>query len=174
MTTVEKRFSQSNKAALRNPWVLGWLAMVVVVLSVNIGFVTVAFLTNPGLVEEDYYERGKDYEQNMVSMRQMRSELGWQTQFELPVKSLVGKESSYRFSAVDKAGLPLRDAKVTLQAYRPSDSSADFYRDMIEVLPGVYEVHTAFPLKGLWDLRVTVSKDGSDLNYNRRINIAAH
>ena len=48
--------SQDNKQAMRNPWLLGWLGILAVVITVNIIFIVTAFKTYPGLVDDDYYD----------------------------------------------------------------------------------------------------------------------
>ena len=45
-------------SAWRSPWFIGLDWMVAVVLAVNATMITLAFVTNPGLVIDDYYERG--------------------------------------------------------------------------------------------------------------------
>jgi nitrogen fixation protein FixH len=40
---------------LKNPFVIGWLVMLVLVLSVNLFMVNMAIVTNPGLVKNDLY-----------------------------------------------------------------------------------------------------------------------
>ena len=63
---ISQGISQDNPKALKNPWVIGWLLLVAVVLAVNIGFISLAFITNPGLVDKNYYEKAEDYEENLV------------------------------------------------------------------------------------------------------------
>ncbi|MCW8847766.1 MAG: FixH family protein, partial [Sedimenticola sp.] len=50
----------------RNPWVLGWVGLVVVFLLANFVMIYLAITKNPGLVVDNYYERGQDYEKNML------------------------------------------------------------------------------------------------------------
>ena len=64
---VSKRYSQSNTDGKRNPWVIGWFGLVVVFLSVNAVFFVLAVISNPGLVVEDYYEQGRQYEKNAIN-----------------------------------------------------------------------------------------------------------
>ena len=68
-------FSQSNSEARRNPWFIGLLGLVAVFLSVNIVFVAFAIQSNPGLVTDDYYEKGRDYENNVITRIKARNRL---------------------------------------------------------------------------------------------------
>ncbi len=165
--------SQDNPKALRNPWVLGWLALVVVVLAVNIGFISLAFITNPGLVDKNYYEKSQDFEENLVKYREARSALGWTYQADFPQNPVMNQPHLYRLSVVDKAGLPLTAAKVSLNAYRPSDANADFQSSLNEVGAGIYEGYINYPLKGIWEITINISREDDVYDFTRRASIAA-
>lgn len=163
--------SQENKEALRNPWVWGWLALVVVVLAVNIGMIATAIVTNPGLVDKDYYEKGREYERTVMRRAASRTELGWELGIELPQQIVVGRQAVVRFTAADKQGQPISGAQVTVVAYRPSDAGADFAIPMKEIVPGQYDGYTAFTLKGTWELQAQVVKGEGDFTITRRISV---
>ena len=165
--------SQDNPKALKNPWVLGWLALLGVVLAVNIGFISLAFITNPGLVDEDYYIKSQDFEENLMKYRAAKAALGWTYQADFPSKPIMKKNEMYRLSVVDKAGLPLTAATITVKAYRPSDVSADFETTLSEVGAGIYEGHVSFPLKGIWDITVNIARDKDEFDFTRRASILA-
>lgn len=173
MTDNSKRISQDNPNAWRNPWVLGWIALVVIVLAVNIGMISLAFITNPGLVTEDYYEKGIDYEENFNKRTAARNALGWSYRTEFPTSPVMNTEELYRFSIVDKAGRPLSDARVNISLYRPSDVAADFNVAMLEVAPGVYQAKLSYPLKGLWELTVQIERGEDKYDFNRRSSVLA-
>lgn len=165
--------SQNNKQALRNPWVLGWLGLLIGVVLVNVAFIVTAFNTNPGLVEEGYYEKGRDVEKNFHKRMEARNRLGWDIRLQNPEQVISGQAGNYVVNIVDKVGLPLRDAKVTLQAYRPSDASADIHAIMDTVTDGVYQTRLNLPLKGIWDLKVVVQRGEDKLEIARRISALA-
>jgi len=172
-TMSEKFVSQSNKRAFRNPWVIGWTAMVVIVLGANIGMITMAVVTNPGLVNADYYEKGKQFERNVVSRQQERAAIGWDMALNLPQRLRMAEKATLSFQSADAEGRPLAGAEVKLFAYRPADKAADFSLPMTEVAPGRYEAEVGFPLKGLWDLIVHVERGGKELDLPRRIHVAS-
>lgn len=165
--------SQDNKSALRNPWVLGWLTLLVTVLGVNIAFIVTAFKTSPGLVEEGYYEKGRDHEKNFQKKIEARNRLGWDISLQTPEEITLGSQSVYSINIVDKVGMPLRGAMVSLQAYRPSDASADIQTEMQSIADGVYQTSINLPLKGIWDLRVKVQHGEDELEMTRRIIVRA-
>ena len=167
----EKLISQSNPSAWRNPWVIGWISLVAVVLIVNIVMITLAYTTNPGLVVDDYYERGRDHEQNIRKKIAARNELGWTYSAEFPTSPRINQKELYRVSMVDKKGMPLNGCEVKLTAYRPSDAGADFTIPMTETLPGLYEANTQFPLKGLWEITVSISRGNDYYDFSRRASV---
>jgi len=166
-------FSQSDKRAFRNPWVLGWLTLIVIVLGVNITMIVLAFTTGPGLVEKDYYEKGRELEQNIHKQIAARNALGWTGNLDVSDTLSRGRVSPIRFTIVDNQGLPLSHLKVLLVNYRPSDASADFTSEMKELAPGQYEANVTYPLKGLWEVTVKVEHDHQQFDLaSRRINVA--
>lgn len=171
--SLESGITQASKRAMRNPWVLGWITMVAIVLGVNITMITLAITTNPGLVTKDYYERGQDYEQHMASRRAERAKLGWQLNLQQPAANLIDQAGAYRFTALDAQGKPLVGAQVVLYAYRPSDAGKDFSVPMTEAAPGVYTANVAFSLKGVWDLIINVKRGGHDYDVPQRIHVAS-
>ncbi len=156
MSTDNKSFSQDNKHAWRNPWVIGWLGLVAVVLGVNAVMISLAVITNPGLVTEDYYEKGRTFERNMINQMVARNALEWQVRLDMPKTPLAGQNEHYRFIVTDKRGVPMESLKVRLQGYRPSDANADFFADMEPLGNGIYQAKLNFPLKGLWELNINV------------------
>ena len=165
--------SQDNKQAFRNPWVLGWLGLLVLVVLVNTVFIVTAFKTTPGLVDKDYYEKGRDVEKNFLKKRQAYNRLGWEMSLNLPDEIVIGQQNTFSLSVVDALGMPLRDASVRMQAYRPSDANADYNASMDKVTEGVFQTRLSLPLKGIWDIKVFVKKGEDELEISRRINVLA-
>lgn len=174
MTTIEasdNRISQSNKQAFRNPWVLGAIGLITVVLAVNITMITLAITTNPGLVSKDYYERGRYNERHYLQRVAERSALGWTASLEVPASIHQGATQTYRIAITDHVGEPLRGAQVVLNAFRPSDAKADFSMPLEEVGAGIYQGAVEFQLKGIWDLLIDIKRDDKALEMPRRISV---
>ncbi len=164
-------FSQDNPRATKNPWFYGVIGLIVVVVTVNIIFISMAFITNPGLVDKNYYEKGQDYEKNMAKYRAARSALGWNYQTDFPVNPLINKRELYRITVVDKVGQPLTAANISVLAYRPSDASADFTAEFSEIGAGIYEGHITYPLKGIWEITVDIKHGEDKYDFTRRASI---
>jgi len=170
MTSVTSTSPKPN-AVWKSPWIWGWISLVVVVLIVNVIFVILGFSTNPGLVVDNFYDRGQDFEKHWAS--RLARDPGWILQVDVPQDLTVGESSVLRFFLVDKAGRPARIDNAHFYAYRPSDARRDFDLPMTEEGPGRYRVEVSFPLVGVWDTLVAVRQGDEEFNLGRRITVPA-
>lgn len=164
-------YSQETRStpAWKSPWVIGWIALVLAVLGVNLTMVYLAIATNPGLVTEDFYDRGQNYEQTMVT--RLARDPGWNLHADVPGDLVAGRSSVIRFFITDQAGQPVEPDGVRFFAYRPSDASRDFQLPMVEEGKGRYMVEVSFPLLGVWDTLVAVSNGEDEYNLGKRVNV---
>ncbi|MCU7851347.1 MAG: FixH family protein [Candidatus Thiodiazotropha sp. (ex Monitilora ramsayi)] len=158
-----------KKSAWRSPWVIGWILMVVIFFTMNMIMIYLAQSGNPGLVVDDFYDRGQEYENNMLK-RQARNP-GWQMKIDLPKKFGVDEPVICRFSVLDKAGNAIDPDSVTFYAYRPSDARQDFSVPMQKVGAGLYEAEVSFPLLGVWDTLVSVTNGEDEYNTPKRVSV---
>jgi len=154
----------------RNPWVIGWIALIVVVLLANVTMVSLAVITNPGLVVKDYYERGRAYAETRAAQARTRAE-GWEVRLDLPQPIVRGVPVGLRVAAIDERGLPVNASRAQFFAYRPADANADFDLPMATEAPGVVGAEVIFPLPGIWDLIVQVESRGRVYDLARRISV---
>ena len=167
-----KGISQSNNEALRNPWILGIIAIMVTFLTVNAIFITLAFISSPGLVVNDYYEQGRAYEKNALKMlAATQGTRDWVTRLDMENRILVGQKTKIRFTAVDARGVAIHGANIQLVAYRPSDATRDDTQTMHELAAGTYETMMEFPLKGIWDVRVKVELADNRYELVKRLSV---
>lgn len=165
----DKKISQSNKEGENNPWVIFWVLGLATVVLINAVFIIIAFITSPGLVDENYYEKGREYEQNAMKMLAAHEALKWKVQFNLPDEIVLLTPTHITFSAVDVRGLPIDNAELTLVSFRPSDEDADFTTTMNEYAPGLYDAELNFSLKGIWDLNLTMTRGEDSYQLTQRI-----
>jgi len=155
-------------SAWQSPWVRAWIALVVVVLAVNLVMVTLAVVTNPGLVVKDYYERGRAMEESIRSRAAVATP-EWMLQADIPSDLTAGRPSIPRLFVVDKVGQPIRPDAVHFFAYRPADANQDFSLRMIEEAPGRYGVEVTFPLPGVWDILIEVTQGETKYQLDQRL-----
>lgn len=156
--------------AWRSPWVIAWVGLVVAVLGVNLTMVVLAVATNPGLVNDNFYERGQDYEKTLMSRR--ARDPGWTLRTDFPSDIKANEPATVRVVLVDKVGQPVTPEGVTFFAYRPSDKSKDFSVPMTEEAKGRYATQVSFPLFGSWDAVVAVEQGGDEYTTGTRILVA--
>lgn len=165
----DKSVMADKNSAWRSPWVIAWVAMVAIFFTMNLFMIFMAVDNNPGLVDKDFYDRGQDYEQNMLK-RQARFP-GWKMRVELPKMIAEGETVNCRFSVVDAEGRAISPDAVTFHAYRPADVKQDFSQPMEQVEAGVYQTQVKFPLKGAWDILVSAKHGEDEFNTPKRIGV---
>ncbi len=153
----------------RSPWIIGWLSLLLVFLLANGIMIYLAIEGNPGLVVDDYYERGQDYEKNML--KRMAKDPGWDMKIIMPELIEVAKPMLVNFTVLDVAAKPVNRDSVTFYAYRPSDAKKDFSVPMQRIDDGLYEAWVTFPLLGIWDVLVTVTNVDGEINFPHRVDV---
>ncbi len=164
---VSVKQDDKSGSAWRSPWVIGWIGLVVAVLCVNLTMVYFAVSTNPGLVNEDYYERGQDYEKHLAS--RLAKDPGWTMRADVPPDLRPDEPAMVRIVVVDKTGQPVAPDRVTFYAYRPSDKTRDFTAPMTEEGTGRYAARVSFPLFGHWDWLIAVRQGEEEYTLGDRL-----
>ncbi len=150
--------SQHNKSGLRNPWVWGMLALIVVVLTVNATFVWFATKgTRSALVERDYNTGDRKSNESLIKELKEQHALSWQTEIKKPESVMMGTPTVYEIGVKDREGKPVSGA-LEVMAYRASDASKDFTTPFKEVASGRYQGYINFPLKGYWELHIRIQR----------------
>jgi nitrogen fixation protein FixH len=151
--------SQENKSGLRNPWLLGMLFLIVLVLGVNITFIWYSANSQRStLVERDYKTRDRKTTEAALKDLGEYHHLAWQMSINKPKEIAVGKPVSYEIRVTDKAGAPVAGGVLEVEAYRASDASRDFTVPFQEVAPGSYQGAVTYPLKGYWELHIRIQR----------------
>ncbi len=152
-----KQDTRDWSVAWKNPFVVSWFVILVIVLAVNFFMVSMAIVTNPGLVVDDFYEQGKRMDVILAEQKRMEK-MGWQLNIELP-ELVEGKEVTLKLGVVDKNNRALDVDDATLFFYRPSDRNLDGELKLEPTGPaGEFQSKFSLPLKGKWDLIMEVNK----------------
>ncbi|MCF6346122.1 MAG: FixH family protein [Thiomicrorhabdus sp.] len=147
----------------KNPIVIIWFTILIVVLTVNFFMVSMAITTAPGLVIDDFYEKGKNMDKTLAAQKKME-EMGWQLEVDLPDLS-EGKTAKISLMVLDKQGKPLSIDTAVLYYYRPSDRLLDGEQPLTPTgVLGEFEADFTLNTKGKWDLIMEVTQ--GDLVYN--------
>ena len=149
--------SQHHKKALRNPWFIGILGLMAVVLGVNGTFIWLAMKNRPALVDREYSTKDRKSDSAALHDLEAHRNLAWQTTLKRPDNIVTHSPVAYEISVVDRAGAPV-SGTMEVAAYRASDASKDFITAFRETSPGNYQGYINFPLKGYWELRIRTQR----------------
>lgn len=164
----DKQDRRDWSVAWKNPFVIFWVAILVIVLTVNFFMVSMAIVTNPGLVIDDYYDQGKRMDEILAEQKRME-QIGWQLKIDLPVLS-EAKQDTISLQVLDKEDNALAVDSAILYYYRPSDRKLDGHVEL-KAMDGIgqYQQTFALPKKGKWDLIMEVTKGDIRFNIGRSI-----
>jgi nitrogen fixation protein FixH len=163
--------SQRNKAAFKNPWVLGMLLFLAIFLTANGIFIYLAFESPPNLVVDDFYERGEHYVETHKLVEKQKS-LGWTGSIMAPENTRVNQHQLYEVLLQGKYSVALVLDSVTLHAYRPSDAKADFSIEMLNTKAGMYGADVSFNLPGIWDVIIVAKQGEHEFMVTKRFTIS--
>lgn len=152
----------------RSAWPPAIAAFLSVVFAVNFMLLYLAFRTDDGLAEENYYEKGLMYN----SALQNEKELGWDIEVSFDKTPGARDANGVIVRIYDKAGAGLDGAAVKVTLRRPTSDRYDRVFDLVRSGAGPsYSGAVAIPLPGIWDLRVTAGKDGREMEKTFRIRV---
>lgn len=156
----------------KSPLLLGWLFLVLAAMAGTIYMVIQANSGFPGLVVDDFYERGQDYEENIH--KKFANNEKWTTTFQVK-EVYLHKPTVILIAITENTGAAAKPESVTLFAYRPANSQKDFSVPMElsadKQLNGnmVYQATLTFDAKGKWDLLASIKTEDVEANYAKNI-----
>lgn len=136
-------------------------AFAAVVVSVNAFFIYNGITTFPGLVVEDYYERGRDFNDTLAKA-ETQSHLGWRSQVSL-VPQTTGETLMTLIMDHPDTQEPLSGLKVEAHLKRPIHDKEDRIISLTMVAPGVYAHTFDETLSGRWLIDLKAMNDQADL-----------
>jgi len=125
-------------------------------------FVYLATTTHSGVITENAYQKGLNYNQYIDAYNQQEI-VGWNGNIDFIKSSLI-------FQLNDKQGQPIETAKVVAHISRSTKSGLDFEVLLYHNARGSYENNAVnFPLKGQWDIRVVAEWNQQKYQQSKRI-----
>jgi nitrogen fixation protein FixH len=147
------------------PW--AFVAFLGVVLAANGAMIGIAFLTWPGLETADAYRKGITYHAALEVAREQAA-LGWEADLAF-VPAGTGRHGRLELRLADMLGQPIERAAVHVDLIRPTRAGHDFTTPLEAAAAGVYAKTLAFPLPGIWDVRVQAEHRGRTYRTTRRV-----
>lgn len=129
-------------------------------------FVSIAHRTYPGMVTEKAYDKGLRYNE-VIAQTKLQEKLGWSS----VITASFGGDGKAHISVAlaDNAARPLSGAKAALWLIRPVQDGMDIRLEMKPAENGVYTAATALPVRGLWEARIRMEKDGDRYQASKRV-----
>lgn len=157
--------SQDHKSGFRNPWMLGLIGLIVLVLAVNATFIWFATHNKSMLVDREYKTKDRKTNTQLLSELGAQQALAWQTTIKKPKAIVLNQPTMYEISVLDKEGMPVSGV-MEVEAYRAADASKDFTTPFKEVSAGNYQGYVTFPLKGYWELHIHLKRGVEEFSVN--------
>jgi len=124
-------------------------------------FVDLAVSTNTGVVTDNAYNKGLEYNKTIAKAEQ-QEKLGWR-----PSIKLDGKD--FTFSLLDKNSKPISEAKVVARFIRPTQDGFDKDFTLTNEGEGQYKAKLDLALQGVWDVTVKAVANDQQFQYSQRI-----
>jgi nitrogen fixation protein FixH len=107
-------------------------------------FIYLAVSTQTGLVTDQAYERGLDFNKTL-SIAENQPNIS---------QTFLYQDGKLIWEIAEKSGKPIDNAIVSANVIRPVIEGYDFYIEFKHVKNGLYQASPDFPLKGLWRLKL--------------------
>lgn len=179
--------SQSNKQGWRNPWVLGFAAIVLCGVLVNVYLLWSVMRTPVRLLDDVYSVKNHDKQDaKWVQQQAGRAALGWQARLSSPQQApgdsrtpegvdrfvFSANPATIQLALTDRDGKPVQEVQVAVTAQWPGNASHDFSATLYEVAGGLYQGSLNFPRAGRWDLLIKVLRDEHSFEMEQQVFVA--
>jgi nitrogen fixation protein FixH len=135
-----------------------------VVIAVNVGMATVSSMSWTGMVVENSYVAGQEFEQKRIA-HEAQLALGWRADFSY-------RPGLARLAVIDGAGRPVDLGSVTLQVNRPVGGHDDQIIALDRAADGSYSGSLQLP-GGVWDAHIVAPLTGSGpFELHQRLRVA--
>jgi nitrogen fixation protein FixH len=125
---------------------LSILAFFIIFASADAYFIYKAVSTNTGLITENAYEKGLNYNKTLEKLEK-------QNQSGIKSKAFY-KDGFLTYHLHDINNKPITNAIVKAEIIRPIKVGYDFNRSLQHIQNGLYKSKIDFPLKGLWTIKI--------------------
>lgn len=142
------------------PWF--FVLFFVVIAIVNAVFVYLATSTQTGVVTENAYQKGLNYNATLDQAAAAEA-LGWRGSVAL------SPEHELHFTLHNENGAPIHGAAVTAWFVRPTAAGHDFSVTLNAGDAGTYHQAIAFPLEGVWDVTFVATWNAQQWQKHQRL-----
>lgn len=156
MTDRHRKGERNWSRPWKNPFVIGWFGMLVLVLSVNLFMVNMAIVTNPGLVKTDL-DHAEEHVAEILRRERLLESRGWALDLQIP-RLVQNQPQSIMARIRTRDGATVVADRATLFYYRPADQQQDGQVELTRQADGTFSGTLKLPLKGKWDVVLEIHK----------------
>lgn len=137
-----------------------WPVLVTLALGFTVGVNVVMLFAsksdpNGTVVEPDYYRKAVDWDRTMARQAASKA-LGWSATLTMGDVNLAARE--VRVALRDSAGVPLRDAEVSVTLIHNREASEPVLATLHAVGDGTYAGNALAARSGQWEVRITARR----------------
>jgi len=145
-------------------WPKAIIAFFSAVFAMNGFFIYKAVSSFDGLVEDNYYEKGLNYNDAI----QQEKRLGWRIELSFTDDVKAGAPNKAKVVIFDPKGEPIGGAKVQIALRRPA---TDRFDKEFELVPSgcAYHGTVSLPVNGLWDIAIKAEKGADRMEKTFRV-----
>lgn len=148
---------------------IGWPIAVSVILggtvALNLWVMRLASSDPSFAVEQDYYHKAVAFD-STVAHERASAALGWQ------LESRVDGTRALAVTLADRHGVPIRGARVTVEAFAVARSAHVLTDTLAAGTDGRYVARARLDQAGLWELRFAAREGGRTFTTVRRVDVA--
>ena len=148
-------------------WPLAVITILGLTVAANIWLIRVASSDPSFAVEENYYQRGIHWDDELAQQAHNRA-LGWRLEASLsPIEA--GHGAALRVALADSAIAPITDASVVVKAMHVARAGAPVEVTLTPRGRGEYEAVVPIERAGLWELHIDVHRGGERFTATERL-----
>lgn len=114
--------------------------------------------TFPGVVSHNYKEKYDQFN-SYINQLKAQHDRGWKLTEGWQSKPIVGQDTPFKVSLVDREGKPITQGQAQVIFLRPSNQKLDQTLDLAETAPGQYGTQVQLPEPGLWQLVIKIQQN---------------
>ncbi len=141
-----------------------FVAFFIVIFSVDIFYIYLSNKTWRGVVTENSYQKGLNYNETLKQADQQKK-LGWLV--EIKYNKISQNKGNLLIKLQDKKSL-LQDVSIHVDFKRPIQEGYDFSQDIL-FKNGTYQAEVNFPLLGQWNAEFTITRNGDIYKETKRL-----
>ena len=150
-------------------WPLAVCAILGLTIGANIWLIRVATSDPSFAVEEDYYQRGVHWDDELAQ-RSRNAALGWRVVASAsPIRGGYG--SDLHIVLDDDAILPIEGASVVVRAVHVARAGDPVSVTLAPGAPGEYEARVPLERAGVWELRIDVHRGPDRFTATKRLDV---